>query len=107
MSSFKLTPDAKASLSNIAVYTEETWGKRQHNAYIKQLDSCFHWLAVHPKQGKERPEVHPKLRSYGVGKHVIFYFNQETFIVIVNILHERMDFVQHIDSKTVKPFPKS
>jgi len=37
-----------------------------------------------------------KLQSYGVAKHVVFYIQKPQFIVIVNILHERMDYIQHI-----------
>jgi toxin ParE1/3/4 len=98
MSAFKLTPDAKASLSSIAIYTEKTWGKQKRNAYIKQLDDSFHTLARNPKLGKERPEIHPKLLSYGVAKHVVFYIKKPQFIVIVNILHKRMDYIQHIST---------
>jgi len=96
MNAFKLTPDAKASLSNIATYTQKTWGKKQRNAYIKQLDDSFHTLARNPRMGKERPEIHPKLLSYDVEKHAVFYIKKPQFIVIVNILHQRMDYIQHI-----------
>jgi toxin ParE1/3/4 len=98
MSAFKLTPDTKASLSSIATYTEKTWGKKQRNAYIKHLDDSFHTLAINPNLGKERPEIHPKLQSYGVAKHVVFYIKKPQFIVIVNILHQHMDYIQHIST---------
>ena len=91
MNSFKLTAEAKTNLTNIARYTEQAWGKKQRNAYLKQLDDCFHLLAKHPTQGKERPEINPSLRSFAVSKHVVFYSIKPNIVIIVNILHERMD----------------
>lgn len=95
MSTFRLTPDAKRSLIQIASYTKDNWGKKQRNTYLKRLDDCLHTLANDPKLGTQRLEIHPTLRSYTVAKHVVFYIVKPTMIVIVNILHERMDFEQH------------
>jgi len=96
MSQFRLTPDAKKSLESIATYTEKAWGKQQRNRYIKQLDDCFHLLTRNPKQGRFRPAISDDLYSFPVGKHVVFYMPKATFVVIVNILHERMDYEQHL-----------
>jgi len=91
MSCFKLTPDAKASLMQIARYTQQKWGKTQRNAYLKTIDASFHTLNASPKLGKRRLEIHPSLRSYPVGKHIVFYVIAEEYIVIVDVLHERME----------------
>ena len=91
MGAFQLTPDARASMMQIADYTQKTWGIRQRNSYLKSIDDCFHTLAEAPMRGKFRPEVHHALRSYPVGKHIVFYIIKPDFIVIVNVLHERMD----------------
>ena len=91
MGGFQLTPDAKASMMQIARYTQQTWGVKQRNSYMQLIDACFHALAASPRQGKSRPEIHHAIRSHPVGKHVVFYMIQMNGIVIVNVLHERMD----------------
>ena len=96
MPAFCLTPDAKASLMQIGLYTQQTWGKKQRRIYIKQMDDCFHKLAASPMQGKARPDTYHDLRSFPVGRHIIYYMIRHDHIVIVNVLHERMDPVQHI-----------
>jgi len=91
MAAFQLTPDAVSSLKEIAVYTERKWGEEKRNSYLQQLDQCFHQLAEHPALGRMQPEIHPELRSYPSGKHVIYYMEKADFIAIINILHERME----------------
>ncbi len=96
MEVFKLTPDAKASMMQIAQYTQKTWGVQQRISYLKSIDDCFQALANTPTQGKVRPEIHHNLRSFSVGKHIIFYIIKKDYIVIVNVLHERMDPLQNL-----------
>ena len=91
MGAFHLTPDAKSSLMQIARYTERTWGLEQRKRYMRSIDDCFHALANAPMQGKSRPEIHHALRSHPVAKHLVFYLIRPDDIVIVNVLHERMD----------------
>ncbi len=99
MGVFQLTPDAKASVMQIARYTQKTWGIRQRNSYLKLIDDCFQVLAEAPMQGKARPEIHHILRSYPVGKHIVFYIIKQDYIVIVNVLHERMDTMRYLQSQ--------
>jgi toxin ParE1/3/4 len=101
MPAFRLTPDAKASLMQIALYTQQTWGEKQRRVYIKEIDGCFHKLAASPMQGKARPEIYHTLRSHPVGRHIIYYMIKDDHIVIVNVLHDRMDPVRHISQQAV------
>jgi len=91
MGVFHLTPDAKGSLMQIARYTQQTWGVQQRNSYMRSIDDCFLALAKAPMQGKSRPEIHHTLRSHPGGKHRVFYMIKQDYIVIVNVLHERME----------------
>lgn len=96
MTTFHLTPDAKANLMIIAFHTEKEWGNNQRHAYLKLINDKFHALAIAPKQGKSRPEIYHSLRSIAVGKHIIFYIIKQDKVVIVNVLHEKMDPTKHI-----------
>jgi toxin ParE1/3/4 len=41
--------------------------------YIRAIVSRFPMLASMPLMGRERSELSPRLRSFVVGRHVIFY----------------------------------
>jgi len=99
MAVFQLTADAKASLMQIARYTQKIWGKRQRVTYLRMIDDCFFSLAVNPMQGRSRPDLHHALRSHPAGKHIVFYIARQDHIVIVNVLHERMDPMKHIQAE--------
>jgi toxin ParE1/3/4 len=96
MSKLHLTPNAKSDLVDIALYTQNKWGKKQRYIYLKIIDDKLHDLSIYPTKGKIRPEIHYNLRSYQVKKHIIYYLVKSDKIVIVNILHERMDSNKHI-----------
>ncbi len=76
MAVFRLTADAKASLMQIARYTQKTWGRRQRVTYLRMIDDCFSSLAVNPMRGRSRPDLHHALRSHPTGKHIVFYIVQ-------------------------------
>ena len=49
--------------------------------------------------GAPRPEIAQGYRSIPVGRHLVFYREAETSIVIMRILHASMDHVRHIDEE--------
>jgi toxin ParE1/3/4 len=95
MSSFQLSRLAEQDLKEIGRYTEKTWGRKQRNVYLSDLDKCFYRLADSPDLGGTCDEIRIGYRRFYQGKHVIFYRKVENGIVIVRILHERMDFERH------------
>lgn len=95
MSSFQLSQLAEQDLKEIGRYTEKTWGRKQRNVYLSDLDRCFYRLADSPDLGKACDEIRVGYRRFYQGKHVIFYRQVENGIVIVRVLHERMDFERH------------
>lgn len=93
---FKLTPEAKNSLKQIARDTEVQWGKEKRNAYITTLDATFHMLSEHPHLGVNRDEIGYGVRSLPKGKHHIYYRVNDAHVLILNILHQHMDPNQHL-----------
>lgn len=92
MPSFTLTNRAKADLKEIALYTQEQWGRDQRNEYLSMLDVCFHQLAANPLKGKDCSDIRNGYRKLIAGSHVIFYRQMlNNSIEIVRILHGRMD----------------
>lgn len=95
MPEFNLRPAAHADLDGIWEYTRRTWGERQADAYIRMLAAAFESLSAAPGLGLQRDELHPSLRVFRSGKHLIFYLATEP-LDIVRVLHERMDFSSHL-----------
>jgi toxin ParE1/3/4 len=91
MRTFKLSPQALNRLTEIAEYTEKVWGIRQRDTYLDAMDAAFYALAQSPNKGRKHNDVVGGLLSYKDGKHLIFYFNRDDYIQIIDILHESMD----------------
>ena len=96
MSSFDLSKSAHADLKSIATYTQERWGVRQRNAYLKEIDRIFHSLAKNPVMGRACDEILEGYRKFPHGVHVIYYKQLESELLIVRILHATMDVDAHL-----------
>ncbi len=96
MGKFKLTLKAKADLKTVGCYTQKRWGIRQRNKYLASLDARMHWLVENPQLGKKRDDIKSGYLSYQEGRHVIFYRQTDDNIEIIGVLHQRMDFEQHL-----------
>jgi toxin ParE1/3/4 len=55
--SFRITPRAAKDLRGIARHTLKTWGRRQRDRYLRELDQGFRRLADHPELGRPRPDI--------------------------------------------------
>lgn len=97
MSAFDLTKSASADLKSIARYTQEQWGRRQRNAYLKEIDQVFHTLAKNPAMGKTCDQIRRGYRRFAHAAHVIYYKQvKKEDLLIVRILHSTMDVDLHI-----------
>jgi toxin ParE1/3/4 len=88
----RLTRTAERDLENIALYTRQSWGGKQHASYRTAIDQAFSMLAEHPRSGRSRDDVFPGCRSIRVEQHIIYYHQPKvTEIVVRRILHYRQD----------------
>lgn len=98
MSGFRLTTAALFDLKAIGIHTEQEWGRAQRNRYLRQFDDCFRQLAHKPALGRTCDEVRPGFRKIPVGRHLVFYrADQKAGVLIVRILHQRMDADRHLE----------
>ena len=92
MSSFELTRSAQADLKSIAKFTQERWGVRQRNTYLREIDQVFRALAKNPVMGRACDEVREGYRKFPHGSHVLYYRQDDTdLLLVVRILHMTMD----------------
>lgn len=87
---------ARDDLKSIARYTLRTWGAAQKTKYLGAIQARFGLLRRRPKIGVPREDVSPGYRSLPVGLHLIFYRVAGDEIVILRILHRRMDAKLHL-----------
>ncbi|MFH0789091.1 MAG: type II toxin-antitoxin system RelE/ParE family toxin [Pseudomonadota bacterium] len=75
----------------------EIWGyiaednEAQADAFIDTLDRKIHILAERPNMGRPRDELAKDLRSFPVGRYVIFYIPLADGVEIVRVLHGARD----------------
>lgn len=58
---------------------------------LDHIDSSCQLLAMQPQAGRLRPELAPELRSFPVGRYVVFYRPRNGGIEVVRILHSARD----------------
>jgi toxin ParE1/3/4 len=95
MPGYRVTPRALEDLKKIGQYTEQQWGKRQRNTYLRALEKRFGWLAENPQLGKHRTDVAENYYSFPEGEHVVFYMIGEEKIDIIGIPHKEMDIITY------------
>ena len=98
MNRYRVTPRALKDLDAIADYTLATWGARQTEKYLAELDKSFQWLADHPGVGRARTEIAEGFRSYPHGSHVIFYIVEADAVAIIGVPHGAMDIDAYFDT---------
>lgn len=72
------------------------WGESQAEVYAYRLNTALRELADFPLLGVARDDLSPGLRSLQVGQHVILYRADERNVVIIRVLHKRMDLATHL-----------
>lgn len=98
MSMYTLSRKAEQDLKEIYFYGYHEYGEQQADHYVHQLEKAFTLLAENPLICRERNEFTPTVRMHAIMKHLIIYIYQKDNILIVRLLHERMDVKSHLHS---------
>ena len=53
-------------------------------------------VAADPRRGRPCDDIRPGYLKFAVGTHMLFYRRVQNDIDLVRILHQRMDFDQHL-----------
>jgi toxin ParE1/3/4 len=62
---------------------------------LNAIDAQCRLLATQPQMGRARPELAPEVRSFPVGRYVLFYLPQSKGIKLVRVLHGSRDVEAH------------
>jgi toxin ParE1/3/4 len=90
-------PRAREDLNEIWAYIAED-SESLADAFVDRLDTRFHLLARQPGLGRIRQELVPGLRSFPVGRYVIFYELISDGVAVVRVLHSARDLPVQFDA---------
>lgn len=92
-----LSVKASEDIREIAKFTIDNFGIRQADIYRNELASCINQLGETPEIGREYIAIKNKmLLRHRFKAHTVFYYAEETKIIIVRVLGNRMNFSKHL-----------
>lgn len=91
-----IKPLALQDLEEIWFYTFHTWSIQQADFYQDQLYYGMQLLSENNKIAKNISLNSQAYLYYKVNHHYIFFRIENKQLIIIRILHEKMDFVRHL-----------
>lgn len=96
MAEFRLTPAALRDLESIWQYTAQQWGEAQAERYVDALHASFATIAHAPLAAPACDHIRTGYRRQGVQRHAVYYRLDADVVIVVRVLHERMDGALHL-----------
>ncbi|MBD3126262.1 MULTISPECIES: type II toxin-antitoxin system RelE/ParE family toxin [Citrobacter] len=96
MKTVKLTPKASQDLEDIWYYGYHHSGEKQADKYINQISDIFQVMSDH-NIGTPRPELGEYIFALPVERHMIFFLQTDTEIIIIRILSQHQNAGRHIN----------
>lgn len=91
-----LTRHALRDIRSIEVYSAQRWGEEAAFSYITELEAAFERCSQFPGLLTSREDLHPNLRFYVVKRHLLACDVSERCIIVLAVLHARMDLVERL-----------
>jgi len=96
MAEYRLTPAAEHDLESIWTYTARQWGIEQASRYLDALTATFSELAESPRTAPGCEHIRSGYRRFGVERHMVYFRMSDDGILIVRVLHARMDALRYL-----------
>ena len=61
------------------------------DAWLKRIENTFDMLAQTPMVGRARDDLSMNLRSFPVGRYIIFYIPMSDGVEVVRVMNSRQD----------------
>ena len=100
MRHLELTEIALADLKSIRRYSERTWGSDRTAEYMAALRDTMKGLLAGTVVSRNRNDLRPGLQMATSGRHRVFFEVDQSRILVVRVLHDRMDYQGHLDAET-------
>lgn len=93
---YKLSEAAAHDIEQLLNQSILDFGLLQTEAYYHDLTHCLALLADNPEMGNSADDIRPGYQRFCHESHVIFYTRQTDHILIIRILHKRMDVSRNL-----------
>jgi len=97
MSLYVFSKEAENDLVEIYRYGFINYGENKADLYIDALKEKCQFLAGMPNLCPDHDEFTPSIKIHHHKKHLIIYIVETDYILIIRVLHDRMDIQQHMD----------
>lgn len=91
-----LSEAAARDIEDILEQSLADFGQLQAEKYYESLKRCLELLSENPGMGTSAENVRAGYRRFPHESHVVFYRASPQGILVVRVLHKRMDLSQHI-----------
>lgn len=96
MKTVKLTPKASQDLEGIWYYGCQHFGEEQADRYINQISGIFQVMSDN-NIGTPRPELGEDICALPVERHMLYFLQTDTEIIIIRILSQHQDAGRHLN----------
>jgi toxin ParE1/3/4 len=96
VTSYRITVTARAQIAALYAWSIERWGAAHARRYLEDLDAGVRDLIETPALASPRPDLDPRLFIRRVRAHHLYVAFQPEGLVVVAVLHHRMDAVRHL-----------
>lgn len=96
MGSYTLSGEADADIETIAEASLQQWGLVAAEKHILGLHAALQRLAEFPDLGRDASPIRSGYRRIEIASHSVFYRKTADGVLIVRVLHQRMDFGRHL-----------
>ena len=92
----ELTEIARADLKSIRRYSQRAWGTERTDRYMQALRDTMKGLVGGTTVTRPRDDIRPDLRMAVSGRHCVFLEADHSRVLVLRVLHERMDHPRHL-----------
>ena len=98
MKRLDLTEIARADLASIRRYSIRMWGPDRTTQYMDALRDTMKGLVQGTVVPRARDDLRPGVLMATGGRHSIFFEADDYRILVIRVLHDRMDYRRHLGS---------
>lgn len=97
MRRIEFTEIARADLKSIRRYSSRAWGTDRTSKYLNALRDTVKGLVRGTVVSRSRDDLRPGLQMATSGRHCIFFEADPSRVLVVRVLHDRMDYRRHLE----------
>lgn len=88
---------AREDIKEIGRFSQRQWGRKQRDAYLGEMETVIASLMRDNPGIQTVDEIKHGMLSIRTGSHSIFFNRRDNGdVVILRVLHQRMDFRRHL-----------